>query len=160
MARRRSTASPLVQEVSDLVRAGYGALLTFDTPGAWVELAGPNGAKGAEDDRWRAPVTTLRLVREGAPGVVVTASRDAAFAKMLGELAEQARPFAGDDHPVLLALLRAIRDASAKPRSRMPTVGSGLVEHGETSLAAWLSCLTLADLEEAMAESCEESQAA
>ena len=81
MARRRSATSPLVQEVSDLVRAGYGALLTFDTPGAWVELAGPNGAQDANDDRWRAPVTTLRLVREGAAGVVVTASKDEAFAR-------------------------------------------------------------------------------
>ncbi|MFZ5480624.1 MAG: hypothetical protein ACOZNI_27925 [Myxococcota bacterium] len=91
---------------------------------------------------------------------MATASRDEAFGKSLDALAELARPFAGDDHRVLLAVLRSIRELSAKPRTRMPTVGPGLVEHGESSLSAWISCLTLADLEQAMSESCEESQAA
>lgn len=160
MPQRRSAPSPLANEVADLVRAGYGALLTFETPGAWLELAGPNGAMGDEGDLWRAPVTTVRLVREGAEGVVATAARDEAFARALDTLADEARPHAGHEYAELVAVLRAIREVTAKPRTRMPTVGPALREHGEPSLTAWLSCLTLADLEGALAESCVESKAA
>lgn len=160
MSRRRSKPPPLVGEVTDLVRAGYGALLTFESPGAWVELAGPNGARSGDGETWRTPVTTVRLVRAGEPGVIATAVRDEAFGKALDELAEAARPLAGDDYPTLVSVLRAVRELAAKTRARMPTVGPGLNEHGEPSLPAWLSCLTLADLEQAMVESCEVSQAA
>lgn len=160
MPRRRAAPSPLVNDVSALVRAGYGGLVTFANPAAWIELAGPRGGRGDAGPTWQAPVTTVRLVREGKAGVVTEASADGAFARMLDTIAEQARPFAGDDHATLVAMLRAIRELSAKPRERMPTVGPEFVEHGEPNLLAWLSCLTLADLEQAMSDSCEESQAA
>lgn len=160
MPRRQAPPPPLVNDVSALVRAGYGGLVTFDRPGAWIELAGPRGSQGGDDAKWQAPVTTVRLVREGKAGVVAEAAADGAFARLLDAIAEEARPFSGDDHATLVAMLRAIRELSAKPRTRMPTVGPEMVEHGEPNLYAWLSCLTLADLEQAMSDSCEESQAA
>jgi hypothetical protein len=160
MPRRRSPPPPIIEDVSALVRAGYGGLVTFDNPGAWIELAGPRGGRGGDGATWRAPVTTVRLVREGQAGIVAEAAADGAFARMLDTLAEHARPFSGDDHVTLVAMLRAVRELSAKPRTRMPTVGPGLVEHGEPSLDAWLSCLTLADLERSLEESCEYRTAA
>ena len=160
MARRRPPHSELVQQVSELVRSGYGALLTFDAPGAWIELAGPNGISGGSGAFGQAPVTTVRLVQEGTVGVVAEAASDGAFAKMLDVIGEKARPFAGQDHAALLAMLRAVRELSTRSRTRMPTVGPALVEYGEPSVDAWLSCLTLADFEQTLAESCEGQAAA
>jgi hypothetical protein len=138
----------VVEEVRELVRSGYGALVTFEAPGApWLEIAGPNGPGG---DFLAAPVPTLRLRAQGEGSPLAIAAVNDNFPAGLNAIAERARPFVGDEFPALLTLLGAIREASGVKRSRVPTVGACVTETGTPDPHAWMSCLSLGDLQAAV----------
>ncbi len=158
--RRGPTPDLLVAQVSSLVRDGYGGLLTFEKSRAWLEVAGPRGIRGGDGAFGLAPVTTLRLCQLDATAPLAEAAVDGAFVSGLDAIADKARELAGEEFGQLVAVLNAVRRLCAKPRTRMPTVGLGVVEHGVPNLDAWLSCLTLADLERTLVESSEDLAAA
>ncbi len=68
----------LIDNIRDLVRTGYGALVTFQAPDApWLEIAGPNGVQPG-GHLFGASVPTVRLRRNGdaAPLAEAAANND------------------------------------------------------------------------------------
>lgn len=150
----------LIENIRDLVRTGYGALITFEAPDApWLEIAGPNGAQ-APGHLFGAAVPTVRLRRNGDVAPLAEAAANNDFSGGLSTLAECAKPLIGDEFPALLALLAAVHDASGAKRRRVPTVGTRITQTGVPDLHAWMSCLSLGDLQEAVARATIVRQAA
>ena len=146
--------SAVIANVGEIVRTGHGALIAFDGPDTpWLEIAGPNGMSPGGGAFGVAPVPTLRLHRNGEAGPLAVAVANDQFAEGLHTIAQFARPLLGDEHPALVALLAAVRDAASDKRPRAPQVGTRLRESGSPDPAGWLSCLTLGDLQRAVAES-------
>ena len=140
----------IIDNIRVIVRSGHGALVTFDgSPTTVLELAGPKGMHPG-GDLCAAPVPTIRLWATwgGAPLAVAAANQN--FTAALGTVAERARPFVGDEHPALLALLLAVREVTDGMRFRVPVVGEVVTEEGEPSFAAWASCLPLGALQAAI----------
>lgn len=117
-----------------------------------VDVLGPKGmVGGAHDGFFVAPVPTVRLWSPGSssrPLAVAAANR--AFPEALDALAERARPLVGDEHRVLLALLATVRDHAPRLRPRVPKVGMAITSSGTPSLAAFVSCLGLGDVEDSI----------
>ena len=136
------------------VRAGYACIATFEGPRGttWMEIRGPKGMRPCRDRFMAADVPTLRLwvpERTDAPVAVAAANRD--FDEGLRAIEAQARSHLHPDEAgTLAAMLRVVRAAASGLRPRIPTVGSGLSEHGTPSLEGWASCLPLGDLEVAL----------
>lgn len=152
--QKPTNAAATIERVRSLVRSGHGALIAFDGPDApWLEIAGPNGMAPGSDGFGVAPVPTLRLHRNGEAGPVAVAVANEQFAEGLHAIAQFARPLLGAEHPALVALLAAVRDAAADKRPRAPQVGAQLRETGSPNPAGWLSCLTLGDLQWAVEQS-------
>jgi hypothetical protein len=154
MSTALRTTQAVVEQVRALVRAGRGALVTFERPDApWLEVAGPNGMGVADGGLGHAEVPTLRLHRNGDAHPLAVASADGDFAVGLHAIAEFSRPLLGDEHPLLVALLAAVRDAAADRRPRTPQAGTNVRETGAPDAAGFLSCLTLGDLQGAVERS-------
>ena len=161
MASSSGSQLSVVEQVRELVRAGQGALVTFELAEApWLEVAGPQGMGEGDAGLGHAPVPTLRLHRNGEPGPVAVAAANGDLALGLHEIAEAARPLVGAEHPALVALLAAVRDAASDRRPRTPQVGTTVRETGTPDAAAFLSCLTLGDLQAAVEASRRHRRAA
>lgn len=152
---KRVTNVATVEAVKELVRAGRGALVTFEAPDApWLEIAGPSGAQPGDEPGFAvAPVATIRLYRNGEAGPLAVATADERFAEGLHAIAQFARPLLGKEHPALVALLAAVRDAASDKRPRAPQVGARVRETGAPNASGWFSCLTLGDLQVAVERS-------
>lgn len=150
----------LVNNVRDLVRSGYGALVTFEAADApWLEIAGPTSFD-AGGHPFGAPVPTVRLRRSSDATLLAEAAANNDFLKGLTTLGQCAKPLVGDEYPALVALLGAIHDASGAKRRRVPTVGDAISEVGVPNVHGWMSCLTLGDLQAAVAKATIIRQAA
>jgi hypothetical protein len=116
-----------------------------------VDVLGPRGMIGGEDGMFLAPVPTVRLWTPGAasrPLAVAAANRG--FPEALDALAERARPLVGYEFAVLLALLATVRDHAPRLRPRVPKVPMAFTSSGAPSVAAFVSCLGLGDVEDSI----------
>lgn len=153
-ARKERFIARHVDLLRTTVRAGHALLYTFDhDDGATVRLdvLGPKGLAPAGGDFLTAPVPTVQLWSPTSvqrPIVRAAANRD--FPAGLDTIARRAAPLVGDDLPILLALLGALREETANMRFRIPTVGARVTSAGVPSVEAWASALSLADIEAAL----------
>jgi len=136
------------------VRAGHALFYTFDRDGGAttrLEILGPKGLLPSGGDFLTAPVPTVQLWSPTAcqrPIAKAAANHD--FPAGLELIAKRAAPLVGDELPILLALLGALRDEAAAMRFRIPTVGERVTSRGIPSVEAWASALSLADIESAL----------
>lgn len=146
------------------VRAGRSCLITYDHPDGtgWLDVHGPEGMRGGPDDgSFSAPIPTVRLWPPGggqAPLAEAVANR--AFPIELDRLAERARPLVRDEYPTLLLVLTTIREATEGLRFRLPEVGDAVRMVGRPSVAGWMSCIPLGDLQAAILQSAKRKAAA
>ena len=146
------------------VRAGRSYIVTYDHPDGtgWLDVFGPEGMRGGPDhDAFTAPIPTVRLWQPGrgtAPLAEAVANR--AFPLELDRLVERARPLVRDEYPTLLLLLTTIRDATAGLRFRLPEVGDAVKLVGRPSVAGWMSCIPLGDLQSAILRAASRKAAA
>ena len=153
-AHRERLISRAVGPVRDAVRAGRSLFCCFDQPNGTtrLDLLGPNGMIGGSDDGFLcAPVPTLRLWSPTAtarPIVLAAANKD--FPAGLDAIARRAAPLVGDDLPLLLAMLAAVQEETAGMRFRSPNVGDLITSSGRPTAAAWMSALSLADIQAAV----------
>ena len=146
------------------VRAGRSCLITYDHPDGvgWLDVFGPEGMRGGPDDgTFTAPIPTVRLWQPGggtAPLAEAVANR--AFPLELDRLAERAQPLVRDEYPTLLLLLTTIREATEGLRFRLPEVGAAVRMVGQPSVAGWMSCIPLGDLQSAILQAAHRKAAA
>lgn len=153
-AQRERVISRAVDRVRGAVREGRSMFCCFDHPAGTtrLDLMGPNGMIGGASDGFLcAPVPTLRLWSPTAtsrPIALAAANKD--FPVGLDAIARRAAPLIGDDLPLLLAMLAAIREETAGMRFRTPNVGDMVTSSGRPTAAAWMSALSLADIQAAV----------
>lgn len=147
------------------VRAGRSCLITYDHPDGtgWLDVHGPEGMRGGppDDGALTAPIPTVRLWPPGgglAPIAEAVANR--AFPIELDRLAERARPLLRDEYPTLLLVLTTIREATEGLRFRLPEVGNAVRMVGRPSVAGWMSCIPLGDLQSAILRAANRKAAA
>jgi hypothetical protein len=144
----------VVGPVRDAVRAGRSMFCCFDHPNGTtrLDLMGPNGLLGGASDGFLcAPVPTLRLWSPSAmcrPIAQAAANKD--FPAGLDAIARRAAPLIGDELPLLLAMLAAIQEETAGMRFRTANVGALVTSSGRPTAAAWMSALSLADIQAAV----------
>lgn len=134
-------------------RSGHSTIITFDHPGGLgrLDVFGPEGMRGGNDETFTAPVPTVRLWRPGESGApIAEAVANRAFSAELDRLAECARPFISDEWSAFALILATIRDATTGLRFRVPKVGERVQLTGTPSVEAWMSCLSLGDLQAAI----------
>ena len=146
------------------VRAGRSCLITYDHPDGtgWLDVHGPEGMRGGpEDGAFTAPIPTVRLwAPGGGPAPLAEAVANRAFPIELDRLAERARPLVRDEYPTLLLVLTTIREATEGLRFRLPEVGDAVRMLGRPSVAGWMSCIPLGDLQAAILQSANRKAAA
>ena len=153
-AHQERVISRAVGPVRDTVRDGRSMFCCFDHPNGTtrLDLLGPNGMIGGSDDGFLcAPVPTLRLWSPTAtarPIALAAANKD--FPAGIDAIARRAAPLIGDELPLLLAMLAAIREETAGMRFRTPNVGDLITSSGRPTAAAWMSALSLADIQAAV----------
>ena len=152
-ARQERLITRHVETLRDAVRAGRALLYAFERPegSTRLEVLGPNGMAGGAHDFLVAPVPTLRLWSPSAtnrPIAIAAANRD--FPVALETIAKRAAPLVGHELPILLALLAAVREETAGMRFRSSTVGDLITSRGRPTGAAWMSALSLADVQAAV----------
>ncbi len=159
------TAIPprILDNIRTDVRAGRSCIVTYDHPDGvgWLDVFGPEGMRGGDDRAFTAPIPTVRLWQPGggtAPLAEAVANR--AFPLELDRLAERARPLVRDEYPTLLLLLTTIREATAGLRFRLPEVGDAVKLVGRPSVAGWMSCIPLGDLQTAILRAANRKAAA
>ena len=136
------------------VRAGRSCIVTYNHPDGvgWLDVFGPEGMRGGpHDGAFTAPIPTVRLWQPGggtAPLAEAVANR--AFPLELDRLAERARPLVRDEYPTLVLLLTAIREATDGLRFRLPAASERVRMVGRPSVAGWMSCIPLGDLQTAI----------
>lgn len=146
------------------VRAGRSCIVTYDHPDGvgWLDVFGPEGMRGGPDDGApTAPIPTVRLWQPGggtAPLAEAVANR--AFPLESDRLAERAQPLVRDEYPTLLLLLTTIREATEGLRFRLPEVGAAVRMVGRPSVAGWMSCIPLGDLQAAILQAAHRKAAA
>ncbi len=129
-------------------------LCCFDHPNGTtrLDLLGPKGMIGGADDGFLcAPVPTFRLWSPTAttrPIAQAAANKD--FPAGLDAIARRAAPLIGEELPLLLAILSAIQEETAGMRFRTPNVGELVTSSGRPTAAAWMSALSLADIQAAV----------
>lgn len=160
-----TTLPPLVLDTLRTdVRAGRSCLITYDHPDGtgWLDVHGPEGMRGDPGDgAFTAPIPTVRLWPPGGgPAPLAEAVANRAFPIELDRLAERARPLVRDEYPTLLLLLATIREATEGLRLRLPEVGAAVRMVGRPSLAGWMSCIPLGDLQAAILQSANRKAAA
>ena len=143
-----------VVPVRAAIRDGRSLFCCFDQPVGTtrLDLLGPNGMiGGADDDFLRASVPTLRLWSPTAtarPIALAAANKD--FPAGLDAIARRATPLIGDELPLLLAVLAVVREETDGMRFRAPNVGGLVTSSGRPTAAAWMSALSLADIQAAV----------
>jgi len=143
-----------VHPVRAAIRAGRSMFCCFDRANGTtrLDLLGPNGMIGGSDDGFLcAPVPTLRLWSPTAaarPIALAAANKD--FPSGLDTIARRAAPLIGDELPLLLAMLAAVQEETAGMRFRTPNVGDLITSTGRPTAAAWMSALSLADIQAAV----------
>ena len=153
-AHQERVIARAVGPVRDAIRAGRSMFCCFDQPNGTtrLDLLGPNGMIGGSDDGFLcASVPTLRLWSPTAtarPIAQAAANKD--FPSGLDAIARRAAPLIGDELPLLLAMLAAIREETASMRFRSPNVGDLVTSSGRPTAAAWMSALSLADIQAAV----------
>jgi hypothetical protein len=153
-AHQQRLISRAVGPVRDAMRAGRSLFCCFDQPNGTtrLDLLGPNGMIGGSDDGFLcAPVPTLRLWSPTAtarPIALAAANKD--FPTGLDAIARRAAPLIGDELPLLLAMLAAVQEETAGMRFRSPNVGDLITSCGRPTAAAWMSALSLADIQAAV----------
>ncbi len=143
----------LLDDLRTDVRAGRSCIVTYEHPDGvgWLDVFGPNGMRGGDDNAFTAPVPTVRLWRPGGgPAPLAVAAANRAFPLELDRLAERARPLVRDEYATLVVVLATIREATSGLRFRVPLVGEVVTEEGSPSPAAWASCLPLGALQAAI----------
>jgi len=148
--------SRAVQPVRLALRTGRSMFCCFDQPNGTtrLDLMLPNGMLGADDGFMAAPVPTLRLWSPTAttrPIALAAANKD--FPAGLDAIARRAAPLIGDELPLLLAMLAAVQEETAGMRFRAPSVGEMITSSGRPTAAAWMSALSLADIQAAVFKS-------
>ena len=134
-------------------RSGHSTIISFDHPngGGRLDVFGPEGMRGGNDDAFTEPVPTVRLWAPGIPEApIAEAVANRAFPTELDRLAERARPFIDEEWSAFLIILATIREATAGLRFRVPKVGTRVQLIGTPSVEAWMSCLSLGDLQAAI----------
>lgn len=135
------------------VREGRSLFCCFDHPNGTtrLDLLGPNGMIGGLNDGFLcAAVPTLRLWSPTAtarPIAQAAANKD--FPAGLDTIARRAAPLIGDELPLLLAMLAAVQEETGM-RFRTPNVGDLVTSSGRPTAAAWMSALSLADIQVAV----------
>ena len=153
-AHQERLVARAVGPVRDAVRSGRSMFCCFDHPNGTtrLDLLGPNGMIGGSNDGFLcASVPTLRLWSPTAtsrPIAQAAANKD--FPSGLDAIARRAAPLIGDELPLLLAMLAAIREETASMRFRSPNVGDLVTSSGRPTAAAWMSALSLADIQAAV----------
>lgn len=153
-AHQERLVSRAVGPVRDAVRAGRSMFCCFDQANGTtrLDLLGPNGMMGGANDGFLcASVPTLRLWSPTAttrPIALAAANKD--FPAGLDAIARRAAPLIGDELPLLLAILAAIQEETAGMRFRPPNVGDLITSSGCPTAGAWLSALSLADIQAAV----------
>ena len=146
-----------VAPVRTAIRDGRSALFCFDQPigTTRLDLLGPNGMSGGNRDGFLvASVPTLQLWSPTSTHrPIAKAAANADFPAGLDAIARRAAPLVGDELPLLLAMLAAIREETAGMCFRVPTVGDAVTSTGRPTAAAWMSALSLADIQAAMLKS-------
>ena len=108
-----------------------------------------------------APIPTVRLWPPGGgPVPIAEAVANRAFPIELDRLADRARPLLRDEYPTLLLLLTTIREATEGLRFRLPEVGDAVKLVGRPSVAGWMSCIPLGDLQTAILRAANRKAAA
>ena len=136
------------------VREGRSLFCCFDQPigTTRLDLLGPNGMIGGSNDGFLcASVPTLRLWSPTAtarPIALAAANKD--FPSGLDTIARRAAPLIGDELPLVLAMLAAVQEETAGMRFRTPNVGDLMTSSGRPTAAAWMSALSLADIQAAV----------
>ncbi len=153
-AHQERLVARAVGPVRDAVRSGRSMFCCFDHPNGTtrLDLLGPNGMIGGSNDGFLcASVPTLRLWSPTAtsrPIAQAAANKD--FPSGLDAIARRAAPLIGDELPLLLAMLAAIQEETASMRFRSPNVGDLITSSGRPTAAAWMSALSLADIQAAV----------
>ena len=146
------------------VRAGRSCIVTYDHPDGvgWLDVFGPEGMRGATDDgAFAAPIPTVRLWPPGGgPAPIAEAVANRAFPMELDRLAERARLLVRDEYPTLLLVLTTIREATEGLRFRLPEVGDTVRMVGRPSVAGWMCCIPLGDLQAAILQCANRKAAA
>ncbi len=143
-----------IAPVRAALREGRSLFCCFDRPTGTtrLDLLGPNGMIGGSDDGFLcASVPTLRLWSPTAttrPIALAAANKD--FPAGLDTIARRAAPLIGDELPLLLAMLAAVQEETAGMRFRTPNVGNLVTSSGRPTAAAWMSALSLADIQAAV----------
>ena len=132
------------------VRAGRSCFITFDQPdcAAWLDILGPAGMDGDPD--LRAAVPTVRLWGAGARAPLAEAAANRAFPVELDRVAQRARSLVGAEWPLLVTVLATIREATEGMRFRTPAFGDRITSRGRTNATAWMSALSLSDMQSAI----------
>ena len=145
-------AERLVQKMCVETRAGRSWILTLskEEAPAWLAFHGPQGA-GGEPPVISASAPRIELWPAGGANRPVVALPVAANQDLRGDLhrlgQRRLEPFNG--WLLMLGLVHALDEAS-RTRPRIATVGDGVTATGVTTLGAWTSALTLADLQSAL----------
>ena len=153
-ARQDRLIARVVGPIRDAVRADRSMFCCFDHPNGTtrLDLLGPNGMIGGSNDGFLcASVPTLRLWSPTAtarPIAQAAANKD--FPAGLDTIARRAAPLIGDELPLLLAMLAAVQEETAGMRFRTPNVGDLVTSSGRPTAAAWMSALSLADIQAAV----------
>ncbi len=143
-----------VQPVRAAIRAGRSIFCCFDHANGTtrLDLLGPNGMSGGSNDGFLcASVPTVRLWSPTAtarPIAQAAANKD--FPAGLDAIARRAAPLIGDELPLLLAMLAIVREETAGMDFRTPNVGDLVTNSGRPTAAAWMSKLSLADIQAAV----------
>lgn len=141
------------------LQAGRSFIVPFDHDQgvSWLEFRGPKGMVGG-DGYYASAIPRLSfsnphsmVAGSGGPVVDVALGGDDCLEEALARIADIVANLIPDRLAVVEKILRAVRDAVARLESRrLPRVGSALTSEGEPSIHGWASCLTLADLQEAL----------
>lgn len=143
-----------VSRLLDQLAQGHGALAILRARRGlcWVQVCGPRGLPGGDDDFLVAPRPVVELwVSEHGDGPLATARAGCGFAAALEAMEAAALSWVlPTERAPLQALLAALREAWPQSRPAIPKVGPDVETLGQPCIAAWSSALSLADLEQVL----------
>ena len=138
----------------DQLAQGHGALAILRARRGlcWVQVCGPRGLPGGDDDFLVAPSPVVELwVSARGSGPLATARPGRGFSAALAAMESAALSWVlPSERAPLQALLAALREAWPQRRPAIPKVGPRVETIGQPCITAWASALSLADLEEVL----------